>query len=80
MTKKTTGERELVLGILMEVLENGQYSHIVLRDVLSKYQYLDKKERAFITRQRLQRNSPMRNSAPVTHESIRKTWPMPLSQ
>lgn len=50
MTKKTTGERELVLGILMEVLENGQYSHIVLRDVLSKYQYLDKKERAFITR------------------------------
>ncbi len=43
-------ERELVLGILMEVTEKGQYSHIVLREVLEKYQYLDKKERAFITR------------------------------
>lgn len=47
---KTVNERELVLGILMEVTENGQYSHIVLRDVLSKYQYLTKQERAFITR------------------------------
>lgn len=47
---KAVGERELVLGILLEVTENGQYSHLVLRDVLNKYQYLDKKERAFITR------------------------------
>ena len=47
---KTVNEREIVLGILMEVTENGQYSHIVLRDVLSKYQYLTKQERAFITR------------------------------
>lgn len=47
---KAIGERELVLGTLMEVTENGRYSHNVLRDVLSKYQYLDKKERAFITR------------------------------
>ena len=30
--------------------ENGQFSHIILRDVLSKYQYLEKRERAFITR------------------------------
>lgn len=43
-------ERELVLGILIEVTEKGQYSHTVLREVLGKYQYLDKKERAFITR------------------------------
>lgn len=42
--------RELVLGILMEVTKDGEYSHIALRNVLSKYQYLDKKERAFITR------------------------------
>ncbi len=42
--------RELVLGILMEVTQDGEYSHIALRNVLSKYQYLDKKERAFITR------------------------------
>ncbi len=47
---KAVSERELVLAILLEVLEEGKYSHIVLRDVLSKYQYLDKKERAFITR------------------------------
>lgn len=47
---KTVNEREIVLGILMEVTENGQYSHIILREVLSKYQYLSKQERAFITR------------------------------
>ncbi len=42
--------RELVLGILMEVTSGNSYSHQVLRAVLEKYQYLDKKERAFITR------------------------------
>lgn len=51
MTKnKPVNERELALGILMEVTEKGQYSHLVLREVLGKYRYLDKKERAFITR------------------------------
>ena len=49
MTKQIN-EREIVLSVLMEITENGQYSHIVLRDVLSKYQYLEKRERAFITR------------------------------
>ena len=49
MTKEVN-ERELVLGILMEVTKEGEYSHIVLRNVLNKYQYLEKKERAFITR------------------------------
>lgn len=47
---KSISEREIVTAILMEVTENGRYSHIVLRDVLEKYQYLDKRERAFITR------------------------------
>lgn len=42
--------RELILGILMEVTKEGGYSHQVIRAVLDKYQYLDKKERAFITR------------------------------
>ena len=42
--------RELILGILMEVTKEGSYSHLVIRSVLEKYQYLDKKERAFITR------------------------------
>ena len=47
---KGINEREIVLSVLMEVTEHGQYSHIILRDVLSKYQYLEKRERAFITR------------------------------
>lgn len=47
---KSISERELVLGILLEVTRDGEYSHIALRNVLNKYQYLDKKERAFITR------------------------------
>lgn len=42
--------RGIVLDILMEVLENQQYSHLVIRDVLDKYQYLEKRERSFLTR------------------------------
>ena len=42
--------RELILGILLEVTRGEEYSHIALRNVLNKYQYLDKKDRAFITR------------------------------
>ena len=42
--------RELVLDILIEVNEKEQYSHLVIRDVLNKYQYLEKQERAFLTR------------------------------
>ena len=42
--------RELALDILLEVNEKDQYSHLVLRDVLNKYQYLEKQERAFLTR------------------------------
>lgn len=49
MTKEIN-ERELVLEILLAVTRDGKYSHLVIRDVLSKYQYLEKKERAFITR------------------------------
>lgn len=48
MTKEIS-ERELALGILLEV-EKGEKSHIVLRQVLEKYQYLGKQERAFLTR------------------------------
>ena len=42
--------REIVLGVLMEITEEEAYSHVVLRDVLEKYQYLDKRDRAFISR------------------------------
>ena len=47
---KETNEREIVLAVLMEITENGQYSHRILGEVLAKYQYLEKRERAFITR------------------------------
>lgn len=42
--------RALSLDILIEVLEHDKYSHLVLRDVLDKYAYLEKQERAFLTR------------------------------
>ncbi|MFA9375130.1 MAG: 16S rRNA (cytosine(967)-C(5))-methyltransferase RsmB [Lachnotalea sp.] len=47
---KSVNARELILGILLEVTENDSYSHLIIRNVLDKYQYLDKQERAFITR------------------------------
>ncbi len=52
MTKPNgpTKERELILDILMEILEYGGYSHVVLKKALDKYQYLEKQNRAFITR------------------------------
>lgn len=42
--------RELVLDMLVEILEKEQYSHLILRSVLDKYQFLPKTERAFVTR------------------------------
>lgn len=55
MTNKNTGAgevntREIILDMLIEICEKGGYSHVVLRQTLSKYQYLDKRDRAFITR------------------------------
>ena len=48
--QKTVSERQIVLEMLTEITKNGQFSHVILRDVLDKYQYLEKRERAFITR------------------------------
>lgn len=45
-----TNSREIVLDILMEILEKGTLSHLVLKQALEKYQYLEKQDRAFITR------------------------------
>lgn len=47
---KTTDSREIILDVLLEILERGGYSHVILRQALEKYQYLEKQERAFITR------------------------------
>ena len=49
MTKETN-IREIVLDILLEVMEKGNYSHLILSQALEKYQYLEKQDRAFITR------------------------------
>lgn len=46
----TINEREIALDILMEVNEKEQYIHVLLNDALRKYQYLEKNERAFISR------------------------------
>ncbi|MCI5994641.1 MAG: 16S rRNA (cytosine(967)-C(5))-methyltransferase RsmB [Blautia sp.] len=42
--------REIILSALMEIIEEEKYSHVVLREVLEKYQFLEKRERAFISR------------------------------
>lgn len=42
--------REVILDALMEILEKGQYSHLVMQGVLTKYGYLEKQERSFIKR------------------------------
>ena len=59
MTETITGKkrpssaqniRELALDILYEILEKDGLSHVVLHQALSKYQYLEKQDRAFVTR------------------------------
>ena len=42
--------RELALDILLRVTRDGEYSHTAIAGVLEKYQYLDKRDRAFLTR------------------------------
>lgn len=42
--------RELILGVLLEVTRDGEYSHIAIKNTLDKYQYLEKQERSFFTR------------------------------
>ena len=42
--------REMILEILLKIDEEGEHSHIAIRDALSKYQFLPKQDRAFITR------------------------------
>lgn len=42
--------RQLSLEILMKVLEEKEYSSVVIPQVLNVYQYLEKQERAFLTR------------------------------
>ncbi|MBE5877098.1 MAG: 16S rRNA (cytosine(967)-C(5))-methyltransferase RsmB [Lachnospiraceae bacterium] len=42
--------RQLVMEMLLSVTKDGEYSHIVIRDVQSKYNYLGIQEKAFMKR------------------------------
>lgn len=43
-------KRELILDMLIEILEKENYSHLVIRDVLDKYNYMESRDKAFIKR------------------------------
>ncbi len=47
---KPVNLREIALGMMMEITEEEAYSHVVLRETLEKFQYLEKRDRAFLTR------------------------------
>lgn len=44
---KGVNSRELILGMLMEIYAEKEYSHILMRQVLEKYDYLDHQEKSF---------------------------------
>ena len=43
-------EREIVLEIIMQVLEEGNPSHIVIRRALDKYDWMEERSKAFISK------------------------------
>lgn len=47
---KSINTRSIILDMLIEINEKKQYSHIVLRNALKKYQYLSHEDRSFISR------------------------------
>lgn len=47
MTKTT---REIALDILVDIMENNNFSHMVINRTLGEHQQLEKQDRAFITR------------------------------
>ncbi|WMJ88485.1 16S rRNA (cytosine(967)-C(5))-methyltransferase RsmB [Anaerocolumna sp. MB42-C2] len=48
--KEQISAREIALGILMDIVQNSNFSHTVMSRTLNQYQYLEKQDRAFITR------------------------------
>ncbi len=50
MTDKTVNIRALALELLLEITSGRSFSHMALGSALEKYQYLDKQDRAFLTR------------------------------
>lgn len=47
---KGSESRAIALDMLMEITEGGAYSHQVIRGVLEKYRYMDKRDRALMKR------------------------------
>lgn len=50
MALKQVNTRELVVNMLLSIEAGEEYSHILMREVLAKYDYLEGKEKAFIKR------------------------------
>lgn len=50
MAEKTVNTRELILEMLLEITSGREYSHIVIRNVLDKYDYLRQEEKSFMKR------------------------------
>ena len=48
--KQQINTRNLIVDVLLEINENNGFTHMVLSDVLKKYQYLPGQDRAFISR------------------------------
>ncbi len=42
--------RELAVSMLLEIMEKERYSHMVIREVLNKYDYMDSRDKAFMKR------------------------------
>lgn len=42
--------RELAVDMLLEMIEKNKYSHLVIREVLDKYNYLDNRDKALMKR------------------------------
>lgn len=48
--KDRISAREIALGILTDITENGNFSHTAMNRTLNQYQYLEKQDRALVTR------------------------------
>lgn len=48
MANKGMNARELVVDMLLTISEGKEYSHVLIRNVLDKYDYLEGREKAFI--------------------------------
>lgn len=42
--------RELAVNMLLEITEKNKYSHLLMRDVLNKYNYMEGRDKAFLKR------------------------------